>query len=148
MVDEMEIEVRSTELDALGHVNNAKYLEYLEWGRFEWVKAAGVPIDSFGRGGVGTVIVNVNINYRREATMGQRLTVRTWLASMGRSSFRIAQEVVDAEGRTVCDAVVTSAMFDTRTRASMPIPDDLRAKFGALVRATDGDAADRTPAGG
>jgi thioesterase-3 len=134
MTNELAIEVRSTELDALGHVNNAKYLEYLEWGRFEWVRQAGVPIDSFGRGALSTVIVNVNINYRREATMGERLTVRTWLAAIGRSSFRIGQEIVNGRGETVADAVVTSAMFDMRTRRSVPVPDDLRATFQALVR--------------
>lgn len=134
MVNELEIEVRSTELDALGHVNNAKYLEYLEWGRFEWVAQAGVALDSFGRGGVGTVIVNVNINYRREATLGERLTIRSWLAGMGGSSFRIGQEIVNARGQTVCDAVVTSVMFDTRTRASVPIPAELRSTLEGLVR--------------
>lgn len=133
MTNELQIEVRSTELDALRHVNNAKYLEYLEWGRFEWVKQAGVPIDSFGRGPLSTVIVNVNINYRREATMGERLVVRTWLAAIGRSSFRIAQQVVNERGETVCDAVVTSAMFDMQTRRSVPVPDELRVKFEGLV---------------
>lgn len=133
MINELRIEVRSTELDALGHVNNAKYLEYLEWGRFEWVAASGVPLDAFGRGGVGSVIVNINISYRREARQGDRLTVRTWLASMGGKSFRIGLEVRNAVGETVADAVVTSAMFDTRTRASIPIPDDLRAAFQPLI---------------
>jgi thioesterase III len=29
----IQIEVRPTELDNMGHVNNAKFLEYMEWGR-------------------------------------------------------------------------------------------------------------------
>ena len=134
MVNELGIEVRSTDLDALGHVNNARYMEYLEWGRFEWVKEAGVALDSFGRSGVATVIVNVNINYRREATLGERLSIRSWLMGMGGSSFRIGQEIVNARGQTVCDAVVTSVMFDTRTRASVPIPGELREMLAGLVR--------------
>lgn len=133
MINELQIEVRSTELDALGHVNNAKYLEYLEWGRFEWVAASGVPLDAWGRGGVGSVIVNINISYRREARQGERLTVRTWLASLGGKSFRFGQEVRNAAGDLVADAVVTSAIFDTRARAAIPIPDELRAAFGPLV---------------
>lgn len=133
MVNELQIEVRSTELDALGHVNNAKYLEYLEWGRFEWVAASGVPLTEMARGGLATVIVNVNINFRREARQGEKLTVRTWLAEMGRGSFRIGQEVRNAAGETVADAVVTSAMFDTATRRGVPIPPELRASFAPLV---------------
>jgi thioesterase-3 len=133
MVNELEIEVRSTELDALGHVNNAKYLEYLEWGRFAWVEEAGVPLDSLARQGMASVVVNININYRREATLRERLVVRTWLAGIGGSSFRIGQEVVNARGQTVCDAVVTIVMFDTRTRASIPVPGELRDRFEGLV---------------
>jgi thioesterase III len=32
----IQIEVRPTELDSMGHVNNAKFLEYMEWSREDW----------------------------------------------------------------------------------------------------------------
>lgn len=134
MLNELEIEVRSTELDTLGHVNNAKYLEYLEWGRFAWVAEAGVPLDALARDGLGTAIVHVDISFRREARLGERLTIRTRLAGMGTSSFRIGQDVVNASGETVAEAVVTSVMFDTRARRAAPIPPGLRARMEGLVR--------------
>ena len=134
MISTLEIEVRSTELDALGHVNNAKYLEYLEWGRFHWVKENGVPLDFFGKSRLSTVLVNTNVNYRREATLGQKLRVRSWLAEMGRSSFRVGQEILNERGERVADAMITSVMFDTQTRSSVYIPDDLRALLEPLVR--------------
>ncbi|HEX8391109.1 MAG TPA: thioesterase family protein [Longimicrobium sp.] len=134
VITTLDIEVRSTELDALGHVNNAKYMEYLEWSRFEWVKQNGIPLDFFGKSRLSTVLVNVNINFRREAHLGDRLGVRTWLAEMGRSSFRIGQEIVNQRGERVADATVTSVMFDTTTRASVYIPDDLRQRLEPLVR--------------
>jgi thioesterase-3 len=130
----MDIEVRSTELDALGHVNNAKYMEYLEWGRFEWVKANGIPLDFFGKSRLSTVLVNVNINFRHEANLGDRLSVRTWLAEMGRSSFRIGQEILNQRGERITDATVTSVMFDTTTRSSVYIPDEIRHRLEPLVR--------------
>lgn len=133
MVSELEIEVRSTELDSLGHVNNAKYLEYLEWGRFEWLRESRVTLDFFGRSGLGTVIANININYRREAKLGDRLRIRSWLAGIGRSSFQGAQAVYNQAGELVCDATTTSVMFDTAARRSVPIPDELRAQFEAIV---------------
>jgi thioesterase-3 len=134
LITTLDIEVRSTELDALGHVNNARYLEYLEWGRFAWVRDNAVPIDFFGRDRLSTVLVNVNVNFRREACLGDRLRVRTWLAEMGRRSFRFGQEVVSEAGGRVADGVVTAVMFDTATRGSVAIPDDLRAVLEPLVR--------------
>ena len=134
MISTLEIEVRSTELDALGHVNNAKYLEYLEWGRFEWVRENGIPLDFFGKSRLSTVLVNTNVNYRREAKLGDRLRIRSWLAEMGRSSFRVGQEIVNHRDERVADAMITSVMYDTHTRTSVYIPDDLRSILEPLVR--------------
>jgi Thioesterase-like superfamily len=39
----LEIVVRPTEVDVNGHVNNAKYVEYMEWGREEWYERQGLP---------------------------------------------------------------------------------------------------------
>jgi thioesterase-3 len=130
VISTLEIEVRSTELDALGHVNNAKYLEYLEWGRFEWVKENGIPLDFFGSSRLSTVLVNTNVNYRREARLGDKLRIRSWLAEMG----RVGQEIVNHRDERVADAMITSVMYDTHTRTSVYIPDDLRAKLEPLVR--------------
>jgi YbgC/YbaW family acyl-CoA thioester hydrolase len=135
MISEMEIEVRSTELDALGHVNQAKWVEYLEWGRFDWMRAGGMADRFLGADGVGSVMANLNVNFRREARLGDRLTVRTWLAALGRSSFRFAQEIRNASGDVLCDSIATAVAFDLHARAGVPIPDDLRAALEPLVHA-------------
>jgi thioesterase-3 len=66
----IQIEVRPTELDSMGHVNNAKFLEYMEWSREDWYNKAALPFDTFTALGLGTVTVNININYRKEARLG------------------------------------------------------------------------------
>ena len=77
MSSELELTVRSTEIDVNGHVNNAKYLEYLEWGREDWYERAGLDYAAFLEMGIQTVTVNININYRRECVQGERLIVHT-----------------------------------------------------------------------
>ncbi|MDQ3556100.1 MAG: acyl-CoA thioesterase [Gemmatimonadota bacterium] len=135
MTSELSITVRSTELDSLGHVNNAKYLEYLEWGRFEWLRQSGVPLDLLGTSGVGTAIVNVNVNFRNEARLSDELRVRARLVHIGTSSLQIGQEILGADGRRVCDGLVTLAIFDTRTRRSTPISLSLREALEPLISA-------------
>jgi len=132
MINRLDIEVRSTELDAMAHVNNAKYLEYLEWGRFAWLEQSALGLDFYGRGGLGTVIVNINIDYRSEATLGDRLRIETRLVALGRSSLRIAQTIYKAE-TVVCDATITAVIFDTTRRESVAIPDALRPRLEALL---------------
>jgi len=126
---ELEIVVRSTEIDVNGHVNNAKYLEYLEWGREQWYEDAGLPYSRFLALGIQTVTVNININYRKECVQGDRLTVATLPEKAGRSSYVLHQEIRNRQGELCADALVTSVAMDARTRKSREIPPELRKWF-------------------
>jgi thioesterase-3 len=132
MVTETTLVVRSTELDPNGHVNNAKYLEYLEWGRFDWFAGVGIDLTQLAPR-YGAVVANVNVNYRREARHGEHLRVRTWLMARGESSFRYAQEILNERGELVVDAEVVAVGFDLVERRSAPLPEELRRRFDALI---------------
>jgi len=73
----LEIPVRSTEVDSMGHVNNAKYLEYLEWGREDWFKKANCSFDNLIARGIGLASVNINIDYLGECLKDDILLVVT-----------------------------------------------------------------------
>jgi thioesterase-3 len=121
--------VRPTEIDVNGHVNNAKYLEYLEWGREEWYETANLHYDILKKLGVQTVTVNININYRKECRQGDQLTVITRPKSVGRTSFVLEQYILNAADELCTDALITSVAMDTESRKSCPVPDPLRLLF-------------------
>ncbi|UVI28741.1 acyl-CoA thioesterase [Paenibacillus spongiae] len=125
----MDIVVRSTEIDVNGHVNNAKYLEYLEWGREAWYEEAGLYYDVFLQMGIQTVTVNININYRRECRQGDRLAITTEPERAGRTSYVLRQEIVNDRGERCADALVTCVTMDSETRQSTELPDLLRELF-------------------
>lgn len=125
----VEIVVRSTEIDVNGHVNNAKYLEYLEWGREEWYEQGGLTYDRFMQMGIQTVTVNININYRKECKQGDQLSIRTRPEKMGRSSFVLMQEIYNQRGDKCADALVTCVTMDTVSRKGREVPSQLRELF-------------------
>ncbi|RAP78611.1 acyl-CoA thioesterase [Paenibacillus montanisoli] len=129
MIATLELIVRSTEIDVNGHVNNAKYLEYLEWGREEWYEQAGLRYDMLLAMGVQTVTVNININYRKECKQGDKLTVTTTPERAGRSSYVLKQAIVNDRGELCADALVTSVAMDSSTRKSRELPPELRCQF-------------------
>ncbi|MBA4494868.1 acyl-CoA thioesterase [Paenactinomyces guangxiensis] len=129
MKTSIQIEVRPTEIDVMGHVNNAKYLEYMEWSREDWYNKAELPFDVFTEMGIGTVTVNININYRKEAKLGQKLTISTEPVRKGRSSFILRHEIVNEDGDLVADAEVVSVTIDLKERKSVPIPNELAKQF-------------------
>ncbi|MEB1020969.1 YbgC/FadM family acyl-CoA thioesterase, partial [Citrobacter freundii] len=75
-----QIKVRGFHLDVYQHVNNARYLEFLEEARwdglensdsFQWMTAHNIAF----------VVVNININYRRPAVLSDLLTITSCLDS-------------------------------------------------------------------
>jgi len=126
----IEIMVRSTEVDYLGHVNNAKFLEYMEWGREDWYKQTGYSFDELGKRGIGTAVVNININYYGECFRGDELIIKTYPGETGNTSFVLYHEIFKKETiEKVSDARVTTVTMDLETRKSIPVPSYLGGHF-------------------
>lgn len=125
----LETVVRCAEIDVNGHVNNARYVEYLEWGREEWYEASGFPYDRLLALGAITVVVSLNLNLRQPCHQGDRLRIVTRPERRGRSSFALAQRIERGDGVLAADAVVTVVTVDPATRRSRPLPEDLARLF-------------------
>ncbi|MGF9905471.1 acyl-CoA thioesterase [Brevibacillus porteri] len=126
MAHRYHLTVRSTDIDVIGHVNNAKYLEYMEWARFEWIWEQGFTLDELRRRAIMPVVVNININYRKELKMREEVTANTTVVKVGEKSFVIRQELYNAADVLVADADVTMVMIDANTRQSISLPAELK----------------------
>ena len=124
---EHELEVLFRDCDPMGHVNNAVYLTYLEAARFAWWRNA------FGAQGLterGFIVARVEIDYRKAALPGDRLLVRLRVEDIGRSSFKVGYEVLNARTRElVAEAKSVQVAFDYAQGKSVPIDASLRAKL-------------------
>lgn len=123
------IRVNAQEIDDLGHVNNARFLDYFERGRRHWYNLRTPHLSAQAGGPVGTVVVNINVNYRRECFAGDVLSVSTRPRSRGRRSFVFAQEIHNDAGESVADASVTNVLMDMETREVVSLPDTLAVHF-------------------
>ena len=102
-----KIKIRGYHLDFYGHVNNARYLEFLEEARWAYLED-GVDLGFWMERGLGFVVASVTINYRRPAGLGTVIEVRSHVSRLGGKSGVIHQDVVDAAtGEPVADADVT-----------------------------------------
>ncbi|GGI94992.1 thioesterase [Alicyclobacillus cellulosilyticus] len=127
MESEICITVRSTDIDVNGHVNNAKYLEYLEWGRDDWFERTGSDYDTLLAEGIITVMVHLEANYRHEVRKNEQLAVRTRLLRVGRTSFTMHQEIFRLpERELVFDADVVLVCISTTQRSPVPVPASIR----------------------
>jgi thioesterase III len=125
----LEAVVRCTEIDVNGHVNNAKFIEYLEWGREEWYDRHGFAYDRLKKLGAITVLVNLNVNYRQPCHQGDRLRICTGPRGRGRTSFTLAQRIERGDGTAAADAVVALVTVDPDTRKARPLPEEFARLF-------------------
>ena len=123
------VSVEPNEIDELGHVNNARFLDYFERGRRDWYNRCDPTLVENSGKSLGTVIVNININYRRECFAGDRLTVVTRPETRGRTSYVLHQEILNESEEDVADAKVTSVVMEMTTRKVVRLPEGLSSQF-------------------
>ncbi|GAB6909084.1 Long-chain acyl-CoA thioesterase FadM [Desulfosarcina cetonica] len=129
-----EIKVRGYHLDVFGHVNNARYLEFLEEARWA-IFDDKLDLENLARDGFAFTVVNININYRSPALLYDVLVVETHLAKIGQRSAVLHQHVKKKNGETVVDADVTFVMLETKTQKAAVLEGRLR---DSLMRAIEG----------
>lgn len=93
-VFESRFRVRSYELDGLGHVNHAVFLNWFEQARFEALESGGLPVDQIAARGWAVVVARVEVDFHREARHGQRLRIRTRVEEPRNTSLVLRQEAV------------------------------------------------------
>ena len=132
----IEIKVRGYHLDLYRHVNNARYLEFLEEARWSFLESKG-NIDYLHERGYTFALVNINISYRRPACMGEVLRIATSVKAIGTRSCVMHQLVTLKDTDTViADADVTFVLVDIRTDKAAVLEGDLRAALERMASNT------------
>lgn len=125
----IEIKVRGYHLDVFGHVNNARYLEFLEearWALFD----NKVNLEDLAKDGFVFTVVNINISYRQPAFLHDVLCVETSMANFGKRSAILRQTVKNkATGVTIADADVTFVMVAIKEQKAAALEGRLKERL-------------------
>lgn len=120
---------RSYELDALGHVNHAVYLNWFEQARYDALAEAGITPDACFAQGWGVHVARIEVDYRRQTRLGMRLVVLTWTESVRNASMTLRQTLrCEVDGGLHAEARVVAVWVGSNGRP-MRIPDPVRAAF-------------------
>lgn len=121
------IKVRGFHLDMYQHVNNARYLEFLEESRWAYFERHPLMEIIHARN-CALVLVNIDINYRRPAFNDELLEIRTKVSRIGNKSCRFQQNIyLEGTETLIADAVATFCILDQETHTSVAINDEERA---------------------
>ena len=129
----IEIKVRGYHLDLFRHVNNARYLEFLEEARWSFLEVTD-NLTVLDQHGYAFAVVNININYRRAAYMGEILRIVTSMKSIGARRCVMHQVIALKDSDTViADADVTFVIVDTQIDKAVRLEGELRTSMERMA---------------
>jgi acyl-CoA thioester hydrolase len=119
------VTVRWRDTDALGHVNHAVFLTYLEEAR-----------DAFYAQILGSdpiyVVVRLEVDLRAEVRHEDRtVTVQVAVERVGTTSLTTRETIVTAAGRLAAEARVVTVRWDEVSRRPIPFTDAERSRLAA-----------------
>lgn len=126
-----EIKVRGYHADFYGHVNNARYLEFFEedrWARME----SKIDLRDWAARGLGFLVVNINVNYRKAVPVGETVLVTTDIDRINTKSVVLKQEIrFKSSNEVAADALVTFVVID-RSGKAVEMEGELRSEIEHL----------------
>ena len=122
-------------IDQLGHANNVAYVDWMQSAAVAHSAAQGWPGSKYRELGLGWVARSHNIEYLKPAFAGDRLVVRTWVATMKKVTslrryqiFRLSDEALLATGETKW------AFIDFATGELARVPREIADSFQLVER--------------
>jgi YbgC/YbaW family acyl-CoA thioester hydrolase len=128
----VDVPVRFSDMDALGHVNNAAYISYFEEGRVHYLhNLLDLPRDDTSA--LGIIVLDMHCNYRSPAYYGEVLRVHTKVTWLKNKSLEMTYLITDiADGRKVADGSSVLVAYDYSARKTTEIPTEFREKISSF----------------
>ena len=123
-------EVRWSDQDMLGHVNNARLITLVEECRVRWmheIRAGHIT-------GGGLLVAHQSIDYILPVMYGPQLTMTVTVKKLGNSSFTVNTRG-EQDGQRVFDHDCVLVHIDREAAKPTPLTPELRAAFEAYLPA-------------
>lgn len=120
-----EIATRWSDMDSVGHVNNATFLSYFESVRLGYLSALGFTENKF-------ILASIKIDYFRQLDHPSRLIIGQKISRLGNKSFDVLAAVFRGdEIDPIASSVTTIVCFDYQTQETIPVPAIIRQMLDA-----------------
>lgn len=130
---EVPITVHWGDMDALGHVNNARYFTWFESARMALFEHVGLV--ATGTPEVGPILAHTRCDFLKPVVYGDDIVAGTRIGHLGNSSFVMEYGLLWGEPRRrelVARGEGVIVLIDYRNGNKVSIPEDLRGKLEAL----------------
>jgi acyl-CoA thioester hydrolase len=118
------VALRWSDLDALKHVNNARFLTFFEEARIAYFRNIGWDWQKDG-----LIIARNEINYRKPVFLADEPVIHLRCARIGSKSFDIEYLMLDKLGNPLADGKTVLVVFDYQLDHAVVLPDATKQKL-------------------
>lgn len=99
-----DLEIHTYQIDFVGHVNNAVYVQWMEIGRSKLLDEIGLPVHTIAKQGFVPILVYTDITYKTPLHLGDQVRAELWFIELRQASgtmkfhFYNGADVLVAEG--------------------------------------------------
>lgn len=127
------ITIRYGDMDTLGHVNNAKYLTYIEQARISFFRDLQIWNGDIAQ--VGVIVAKITMDYKLPLTMDDgTIDIWTRCSRLGTKSFDIEQVVLRSDGAVAAVGASVMVVYDYQANSSVPLPELWKTRLMAGVQ--------------
>lgn len=112
------------DMDALGHVNNARYFDYFQEARIQWLAKMNFPMQQ----NTGPVVIHIACTFLKPVVYPATLTLNSSMHSLGRSSFIVDHDLLQ-DDQLMAQGTSKIVWIDYQQGKSIPLPDEIRILF-------------------
>ena len=112
MKTESTIKIRGYHIDHFGHVNHARYIEFLEEARWNYMETNNL-IKLFHQTGIIHVVAEINVKYKRSARAGDTIQIKTHLEKAENVRFSMLQSIF-LNDTLILEALITNVFINMK----------------------------------
>jgi len=116
-----EIQVRFNDVDMMGHVNNAVYQNYFDYGKVKYFnEVLGEDVDWQEN---GLVLAKITVEYFTPILLNENICIRSKIIRIGNKSMDMLQEIFDSEsGETKSTGLSVMVGYNFNSKSTVLIP--------------------------
>lgn len=123
-MQEVQVQARFGETDALGHINNTSYFVYLEEARIRFFESLGynMELDDWK-----FILASTKCDFISQGYFDQLLTVKTYVSRIGTKSFELEHDIVCSQtNELIAKGNAIIVHYDFKNQRSEVLPELLK----------------------
>jgi len=128
----IELPVQFRDIDVMGHVNNATYLQYMETARVELARSLGHVREGFRP---GFILASARCEFKKPIRDERQITVSVWVSRIGHRSWDLDYSIHGPRGVKYAVGRTTQVAYDYSSRSAVRISGKLRSELAKHLEA-------------